>query len=132
MMRRPPRSTRTDTLFPYTTLFRSIARAAVRRRRLGGARRLGRRCRGLGRRDRPAARICHRAAFDEDVIDRMLQHISLGPLLEHPARKDAIPFVLALILHGQPPAGSGYLRVPPRTGHVPGAQPPEPPETRRT
>src|SRR3546814_10846217 len=25
MRRRPPRSTRTDTLFPYTTLFRSIA-----------------------------------------------------------------------------------------------------------
>src|SRR3546814_11851657 len=28
MIRRPPRSTRTDTLFPYTTLFRSIAIAA--------------------------------------------------------------------------------------------------------
>src|SRR3546814_10008852 len=27
MIRRPPRSTRTDTLFPYTTLFRSIERA---------------------------------------------------------------------------------------------------------
>src|SRR3546814_2383246 len=27
MIRRPPRSTRTDTLFPYTTLFRSIADA---------------------------------------------------------------------------------------------------------
>src|SRR3546814_4469568 len=26
MIRRPPRSTRTDTLFPYTTLFRSNAR----------------------------------------------------------------------------------------------------------
>src|SRR3546814_11013738 len=26
MIRRPTRSTRTDTLFPYTTLFRSIAR----------------------------------------------------------------------------------------------------------
>src|SRR3546814_20882607 len=26
MIRRPPRSTRTDTLFPYTTLFRSEAR----------------------------------------------------------------------------------------------------------
>src|SRR3546814_2036687 len=26
MIRRPPRSTRTDTLFPYTTLFRSAAR----------------------------------------------------------------------------------------------------------
>src|SRR3546814_19270337 len=28
MIRRPPRSTRTDTLFPYTTLFRSTADAA--------------------------------------------------------------------------------------------------------
>src|SRR3546814_5698784 len=27
MIRRPPRSTRTDTLFPYTTLFRSKAEA---------------------------------------------------------------------------------------------------------
>src|SRR3546814_9932054 len=27
MIRRPPRSTRTDTLFPYTTLFRSIYNA---------------------------------------------------------------------------------------------------------
>src|SRR3546814_5510834 len=32
MIRRPPRSTRTDTLFPYTTLFRSFpaARKSVR------------------------------------------------------------------------------------------------------
>src|SRR3546814_4635103 len=30
MIRRPPRSTRTDTLFPYTTLFRSRDRAAQR------------------------------------------------------------------------------------------------------
>src|SRR3546814_8741799 len=29
MIRRPPRSTRTDTLFPYTTLFRSGRRAFV-------------------------------------------------------------------------------------------------------
>src|SRR3546814_18244571 len=28
MVRRPPRSTRTDTLFPYTTLFRSVDLAA--------------------------------------------------------------------------------------------------------
>src|SRR3546814_2507094 len=34
MIRRPPRSTRTDTLFPYTTLFRSIASSAVQRRAL--------------------------------------------------------------------------------------------------
>src|SRR3546814_7627216 len=30
MIRRPPRSTRTDTLFPYTTLFRSLDPAFVR------------------------------------------------------------------------------------------------------
>src|SRR3546814_14174777 len=30
MIRRPPRSTRTDTLFPYTTLFRSLPRGAAR------------------------------------------------------------------------------------------------------
>src|SRR3546814_6740198 len=29
MIRRPPRSTRTDTLFPYTTLFRSRPKAAL-------------------------------------------------------------------------------------------------------
>src|SRR3546814_13637357 len=41
MIRRPPRATRTDTLFPYTTLFRSVeaieaaphARGNVRHRR---------------------------------------------------------------------------------------------------
>src|SRR3546814_18241000 len=30
MIRRPPRSTRTDTLFPYTTLFRSPRRRRLR------------------------------------------------------------------------------------------------------
>src|SRR3546814_8477646 len=30
MIRRPPRSTRTDTLFPYTTLFRSEADSALK------------------------------------------------------------------------------------------------------
>src|SRR3546814_2669896 len=29
MIRRPPRSTRTDTLFPYTTLFRSLPEPVV-------------------------------------------------------------------------------------------------------
>src|SRR3546814_18170439 len=31
MIRRPPRSTRTDTLFPYTTLFRSADHAIFQR-----------------------------------------------------------------------------------------------------
>src|SRR3546814_19176625 len=42
MIRRPPRSTRTDTLFPYTTLFRSPVRAPAAGARLSGrARRRG-------------------------------------------------------------------------------------------
>src|SRR3546814_5455155 len=32
MVRRPPRSTRTDTLFPYTTLFRSPSASTARAR----------------------------------------------------------------------------------------------------
>src|SRR3546814_9146607 len=40
MIRRPPRSTRTDTLFPYTTLFRSGSAASAFRRHSG--RRTGR------------------------------------------------------------------------------------------
>src|SRR3546814_3991797 len=59
MIRRPPRSTRTDTLFPYTTLFRSEGRsdsaradrdARRRARRGAGAagRRTRRRCAGEG------------------------------------------------------------------------------------
>src|SRR3546814_19623029 len=51
MIRRPPRSTRTDTLFPYTTLFRSryLARG------------------GFGREERPARR---RALDARDLVDR--------------------------------------------------------------
>src|SRR3546814_12096965 len=36
MIRRPPRSTRTDTLFPYTTLFRSFEQCAGFLRVSGG------------------------------------------------------------------------------------------------
>src|SRR3546814_12957070 len=57
MIRRPPRSTRTDTLFPYTTLFRSRRRNQVllvqRRRHPPAARRpapAGRQGRGRGSR----------------------------------------------------------------------------------
>src|SRR3546814_15994977 len=55
MIRRPPRSTRTDTLFPYTTLFRSQVRNLENRWRITGDRsnlqrspgkQLGNPCRG--------------------------------------------------------------------------------------
>src|SRR3546814_8229661 len=44
MIRRPPRSTRTDTLFPYTTLFRSFRPSEA--------------ARGACRHDRRAVRAC--------------------------------------------------------------------------
>src|SRR3546814_3641319 len=42
MTRRPPRSTRTDTLFPYTTLFRSVRMRRPQSRLLSGAKQCGR------------------------------------------------------------------------------------------
>src|SRR3546814_14281482 len=49
MIRRPPRSTRTDTLFPYTTLFRSPQDAAARHGAARHARRRGARADGAAR-----------------------------------------------------------------------------------
>src|SRR3546814_6480199 len=55
MIRRPPRSTRTDTLFPYTTLFRSrVLRQRVRRI------------------DRPAAR-CRAMPFGTLRVDPLIE-----------------------------------------------------------
>src|SRR3546814_2146676 len=52
MIRRPPRSTRTDTLFPYTTLFRSVHAKARRRGDKRYSRRARRVRREKGRRSR--------------------------------------------------------------------------------
>src|SRR3546814_18567582 len=58
MIRRPPRSTRTDTLFPYTTLFRSALRRGIEPdvRRGGIAQVPGTRRAGAGIRARAAGR----------------------------------------------------------------------------
>src|SRR3546814_7853669 len=75
MIRRPPRSTRTDTLFPYTTLFRSPAR---RRRAPAGssvlrpARALPgwRRRRTIADRHSPARRRGGRAGRESGMVRR--------------------------------------------------------------
>src|SRR3546814_4436146 len=64
MLRRPPRSTRTDTLFPYTTLFRSHQR----------------------RRERP--RLRGEVAAAKDAHAAFLQHLALDGLLQRFARLD--------------------------------------------
>src|SRR3546814_4933657 len=68
MIRRPPRSTRTDTLFPYTTLFRSRPVRAGRgiRRHRGTARRAEGIAGHARRRTRAAQAGRHRAARSEE------------------------------------------------------------------
>src|SRR3546814_20082096 len=95
MIRRPPRSTRTDTLFPYTTLFRSCSPSSVpaisrgRRRRRAAPPRSGlgtkwtQREGDPGGRDRvEIARIERRLRRPRCVNDRTIPHLTpphLGP-----------------------------------------------------
>src|SRR3546814_5263509 len=65
MIRRPPRSTRTDTLFPYTTLFRSQRAHPLRDDRAGGMRVAPGAERGIGDRD-----------ADRDAVFRSEEHTS--------------------------------------------------------
>src|SRR3546814_12313219 len=79
MIRRPPRSTRTDTLFPYTTLFRSVrqrgghhspglqAKAEGRHRFA-----LGRRARATGQRLYPAG-IRHRSEEHTSELQSLMR-----------------------------------------------------------
>src|SRR3546814_1505754 len=60
MLRRPPRSTRTDTLFPYPALFRSADRAGAQRRRIPG----GDPCRQ------------HEGRRDRAITDQRREHVS--------------------------------------------------------
>src|SRR3546814_13811756 len=127
MIRRPPRSTRTDTLFPYTTLFRSLrfpaapdggaglsyivpaddlCRAARKRRRgdpCDQRARLGR-CRGT----RPAAARYRRARGDRRAHPRRL-HVRRRPRRARRHAREwiplpplALPFGLFLSAHHPP------------------------------
>jgi hypothetical protein len=53
----------------------------------------------------------------------MLDHVAVGPLPENPARKDAAPFVVALVLHRQLDESPRFGRVFPRRGHFARAHP---------
>src|SRR3546814_13727189 len=77
MIRRPPRSTRTDTLFPYTTLFRSVGvREAIRKPRL--------RCLVL----RPRRQFGVIAAVDEHTRQR--RRVDFDRPARRPARDEQV------------------------------------------
>src|SRR3546814_8209203 len=75
MIRQPPRSTRTDTLFPYTTLFRSV-REAIRKPRL--------RCLVL----RPRRQFGVIAAVDEHTRQR--RRVDFDRPARRPARDEQV------------------------------------------
>src|SRR3546814_8787069 len=86
MIRRPPRSTRTDTLFPYTTLFRSLVSRLVdpgldRRRALADGQHLARQpLRGVPRRlDRALRHLAQFAHLLPDLgPDRFADRLAAG------------------------------------------------------
>src|SRR3546814_17046950 len=80
MIRRPPKSTRTDTLFPYTTLFRSVE-ADLLQNLVGVV---------DGLRLRPLEHVDRR-------LDDVLQHRHVGPQIE------------ALVHHGEAGADAADL-----------------------
>src|SRR3546814_11982399 len=71
MIRRPPRSTRTDTLFPYTTLFRSGDVRMARLQPVDNRR---------GRRDHPAFELIGREAARPAIeqLDRLHSRLDLA------------------------------------------------------
>src|SRR3546814_15144014 len=70
MIRRPPRSTRTDTLFPYTTLFRSTADLFIAPEKLTDAVRAH-----LGN----SVRVHDRTAFEAALTDLKGKNIAVDP-----------------------------------------------------
>src|SRR3546814_10159050 len=91
MIRRPPRSTRTDTLFPYTTLFRSLHRTlgdrihpeprygdAVPAGRLPGrGRRVAGACRRHHHRTRVRACSSRKPEYEENGPGTRILHIAV-------------------------------------------------------
>src|SRR3546814_18666742 len=74
MLRRPPRSTRTDTLFPYTTLFRS---QAAHHRRTGLCAALQDRRRTVVRADLPALRTRLHLHHQQPALRRMDRNLRI-------------------------------------------------------
>src|SRR3546814_3576820 len=68
MIRRPPRSTRTDTLFPYTTLFRSATGRARRRARTRTRQSVLYGCSPLQRSEPPKYASCASLRYKDDLL----------------------------------------------------------------
>src|SRR3546814_9323995 len=80
MRRLPPRSTRPDTLFPYTTLFRSVGRSTRRAGRIAGRRLVS----GGQSQDGGAAQRRHRQHQEErGIVHAAPEHAEIARSDEH-------------------------------------------------
>src|SRR3546814_15391000 len=110
MIRRPPRSTRTDTLFPYTTLFRSDAAAPPHLYRLRYRR--GDRPRGLDHLGAPAHP-------EGGGGDRRRDRPPAGLLFPQPGGCRAAPPLPRSRLGGNAAGPSGLSALSPFERHLP-------------
>src|SRR3546814_2414053 len=109
MIRRPPRSTRTDTLFPYTTLFRS--RVAARLRRDAGFAALGSRG-ATPASSRGAARVAgvhERGTCALHSVEECPGIRAVEAPDDHRFRE---PWIEVAQVHSVPGAGFGFQRFP--------------------
>src|SRR3546814_20804201 len=95
MIRRPPRSTRTDTLFPYTTLFRSCledpgdrVRVVGRKLRIEGLE-IGQQALRAGEVGKVGRRLAgeHRVALQPEFLRQLYLAVPVGAL--HQAHHEA-------------------------------------------
>src|SRR3546814_5695567 len=92
MFRHPPRSTRTDTLFPYTTLFRSGERRA-RGRQAGSIGRVGVAAAGLIVGDRLFLRLDRHRLVVHVVEPEEVRQVQLGGGAGLDADRGAVEFL---------------------------------------
>src|SRR3546814_8228825 len=89
MIRRPPRSTRTDTLFPYTTLFRSLEHHPIAEIEPGAVDPLGL-VEIARQRDRRMPRAAHRLHLLDRIGEQFLVRFMLIGELVDEARISAV------------------------------------------
>src|SRR3546814_17733145 len=134
MIRRPPRSTRTDTLFPYTTLFRSLLERLARAPLVADARGGDDADLAVGKLDRRAAGDARRPAARDMVVPLeqarlRIDHRHLDRLQVFKADRGDLEARLAVcqlaLQHRPALAGHGIAAIPDRValtcslaGHV--------------
>src|SRR3546814_19643346 len=89
MIRRPPRSTRTDTLCPYTTRFRSRDIGAHLRQRIDDAAQRAPRQAGVANKSR-GDRMARDEPHEEARRGATVAHVEGSLRLEQPADADAV------------------------------------------